>query len=238
MIYAGVDVARVDHVMGAVDERGGRACRATGFKDSASGFERCEAWLEGVAEAPGDVLVGMGATGHHWMALYAFLTARGYSVAVIGPAQVKAVRRLKGLSGVEDDRVDAAPVAEALRIGQHDPTRPATDEAQSLRTPARYHQALEAELAEARARCTCLLDPRFPEYASAWSDMLGASGRAVPSRSPLPFELGRRGPTRRGATCRGRLGAAGARTARPPSPGRSQGGRSASGSGRRPPRSR
>lgn len=193
MIYAGVGVARADHVMGAVDERGGRACRATGFKDSASGFERCEAWLGGVAEAPGDVLVGMGATGRHWVAPYAFPTARGRSVAVIGPAQVKAVRRLRGLSGVEDDRVDAAPVAEALRIGQHDPTRPATDEAQPLRTPARCRQAPEAELAEARARCTCLLDPRFPEYASAWSDMLGASGRAVPSRSPLPFELGRRG---------------------------------------------
>lgn len=45
MIYAGVDIAKVDHVIGAVDERGSEACGPMGFKNSAAGFERCEAWL-------------------------------------------------------------------------------------------------------------------------------------------------------------------------------------------------
>lgn len=192
MTYAGVDVAKADHVIGAVDERGSEVCRPMGFKNSAAGFGRCEVWLEGAAGDPSGVLVGMEATGHYWMALYAFLTARGYSVAVIDPSQVRAVRKLRGLSGVKNDRVDAGLIAETLRIGQYDPTRLATDEVQSLRTLTRYHQSLKAELAEVKTQCTCLMDSYFPEYASAWSDMFGAASRSVLSRSPLPSELARR----------------------------------------------
>lgn len=96
MIYAGVDVAKADHAIGAVDGRGEEQGKRMPFKNSAAGFERCEAWLGGVAEAPGGVLVGMEATGHYWMAPYAFLVSRGYSVAVIDPVQVSAVRRFKG----------------------------------------------------------------------------------------------------------------------------------------------
>lgn len=192
MIYASVDVAKADHVIGAVDDLGEEQGKRMPFKNSAAGFERCEAWLEGVAEAPGDVLVGMEATGHYWMALYAFLVSRGYSVAVIDPVQVSAVRRFKGLDKVKNDRVDAALIAEALRIGQYDPTRLATDEVQSLRTLTRYQQSLKAELAEVKTQCTCLLDSYFPEFSGAFSDMFGAAGRAVLSKSPLPSRIARR----------------------------------------------
>ena len=192
MIYAGVDIAKVDHVIGAVDERGSEVCGPMGFKNGAAGFERCEAWLEGVAASPADVLVGMEATGHYWMALYAFLTSKGYAVAVIDPLQVRAVRRLEGLGGVKNDRVDAGLIAEAMRIGQYDPTRLATDDVQSLRTLTRYRQSLKSELAEVKVQCTCLLDAYFPEFSGVFSDMFGAAGRAVLSRSPLPSEVRRR----------------------------------------------
>lgn len=192
MIYAGVDVAKADHVIGAVDDRGGEQGKRMPFGNSAAGFERCEAWLEGVAETPADVLVGMEATGHYWMALYAFLVSKGYSVVVIDPVQVGAVRRLKGLDRVKNDRVDAGLIAETLRIGQYDPTRLATDEVQSLRTLTRYQQSLKAELTEVKTQCTCLLDSYFPEFSDAFPDMFGAAGRAVLSRSPLPSQVARR----------------------------------------------
>lgn len=117
MIYAGVDIAKTDHVIGAVDERGAEMCPPMPFKNTEAGLERAVAWLEGLAGSPSDVVVGMEATGHYWMACYSFLVARGYSVAVINPMQVKAVRKLKGLDKVKNDRVDAGLIAEALRIG-------------------------------------------------------------------------------------------------------------------------
>lgn len=42
MIYAGVDIAKADNVIGDVDERGSELCRPMGFKNGAAGFERCE----------------------------------------------------------------------------------------------------------------------------------------------------------------------------------------------------
>ncbi len=104
----------------------------------------------GLAGSPSDVVVGMEATGHYWMACYSFLVARGYSVAVINPMQVKAVRKLKGLDKVKNDRVDAGLITEALRIGQYDETRLATDEMASLRSLSRYLQSLRGMVAGAQ----------------------------------------------------------------------------------------
>ena len=192
MIYAGVDIAKTDHVIGAVDERGAEMCPPMPFKNTEAGLERAVAWLEGLAGSPSDVVVGMEATGHYWMACYSFLVARGYSVAVINPMQVKAVRKLKGLDKVKNDRVDAGLIAEALRIGQYDETRLATDEMASLRSLSRYLQSLRGMVAELKTQCICLMDAHFPEYAGIFSDMFGAGSRAVLSKSPLPFELARR----------------------------------------------
>ena len=73
MIYAGVDIAKMDHVIGAVDETGAEVAKPMGFKNAEAGFERCVAWLESVAESEDDVFVGMEATGHYWMACFAHL---------------------------------------------------------------------------------------------------------------------------------------------------------------------
>ena len=192
MIYAGVDIAKTDHVIGAVDERGAEMCRPMPFKNTEAGLERAVAWLEGLAGSPSDVVVGMEATGHYWMACYSFLVARGYSVAVINPMQVKAVRKLKKLDKVKNDRIDAWLIAETLRIGRYDETRLATDEVASLRSLSRYLQSLRGMAAELKTQCVCLMDAHFPEYAGIFSDMFGAGSRAVLSKSPLPFELARR----------------------------------------------
>ena len=76
------------------------------------------------------------------MALFARLAAEGYSVCVINPMEVKAVRKLKGKSKVKNDRVDALLIAETLRIGEYVETKLASDEVQSLRTLTRHRQAI------------------------------------------------------------------------------------------------
>ena len=192
MIYAGVDIAKMEHVIGAVDETGAEVARPMPFKNSEAGFERCVAWLESVAESKDGVFVGMEATGHYWMACFAYLTAAGYRVCVVNPMQVRAMRSLKGMPGVKNDRVDAWLIAETLRQGDYDETRLATDEVQALKQLTRYHQGLKQELATVKTQAVCVLDAYFPEYAGLFSDMFGAASLKVLSECPTPSEVARK----------------------------------------------
>ena len=192
MIYAGVDIAKVDHVIGAVDETGAEVARPMQFENSEAGFERCVAWLESVAESEDDVFVGMEATGHYWMACFAYLTNKGYRVCVVNPMQVHAMRKLKSLSGVKNDRIDSWLIAETLRQGNYDETRLATDEVQALKQLTRYHQGLKQELATVKTQAICVLDSYFPEYAGLFSDIFGAASLKVLAECPTPAEVDRR----------------------------------------------
>ncbi|MEE1208991.1 MAG: IS110 family transposase [Parafannyhessea umbonata] len=192
MIYAGVDIAKVDHVIGAVDETGAEAARPMKFKNSEAGFERCIAWLESVAESEDEVFVGMEATGHYWKACFAYLMAAGYRVCVVNPMQVHAMRKLKSLSGVKNDRIDSWLIAETLRQGDYDETRLATDEVQALKQLTRYHQGLKQELATVKTQAICVLDAYFPEYAGLFSDMFGAASLKVLAECPTPSEVARK----------------------------------------------
>lgn len=192
MIYAGVDIAKTDHVIGAVDGTGAEVARPMGFKNDEAGFERCVAWLESVAESPEGVFVGMEATGHYWMTCFAHLAAAGYRVCVVNPMQVRAMRKLKGLAGVKNDRVDSRLIAETLRQGDYDETRLATDEVQALKQLTRYRQGLKQELATVKTQAICVLDAYFPEYAGLFSDVFGAASLRVLAECPTPSEVGRR----------------------------------------------
>lgn len=191
MIYAGVDIAKCDHVIGAIDDSGEEVAKQMPFKNTEDGFEKCIAWLESIAERQSDVVVAMEATGHYWMACFSYLTAKGYTVVVVNPMHVKAVRKLKSLSGVKNDRLDAWLIAETLRIGEYDPTRLATDELQSLKILTRYRQSLKEQVAETKTKVICLMDAYFPEYASFFSDMFSQTSLALLSKSPLPTEIAR-----------------------------------------------
>lgn len=191
VIYAGVDIAKNDHVIGAIDDSGDPICRPLQFKNCESGFEKCAAWLEGIAGDPEDVTVAMEATGHYWMACFSYLAAAGYAVVVINPVHVRAVRKLKGLSGVKNDRIDSLLIAETLRIGEYDPTQLATDEVQSLKALTRYRQGLSEQIAQTKTKVICLMDSYFPEYAGLFSNMFGAASVALMSKSPLPAEIAR-----------------------------------------------
>ena len=192
MIYAGVDIAKMDHVIGAVDETGAEAAKPMKFKNSEAGFERCIAWLESVAESEDEVFVGMEATGHYWRACFAYLMAAGYRVCVVNPMQVHAMRKLKSLSGVKNDRIDSWLVAETLRQGDYDETRLATDEVQALKQLTRYHQGLKQELAAVKTQAICVLDAYFPEYAGLFSDVFGAASLRVLAECPTPSEVARK----------------------------------------------
>ena len=191
MVFVGIDIAKVDHVACAVDERGERLTRPLPFKNDEGGFAKLAAWLEGLADDVSGAFVGMEATGHYWMACFSFLAAAGYACCVVNPMQVRAVRELKSMPRVKNDRVDSWLIAETLRVGDYEQTRLADDDVQSLRMLTRYQQSLKQELATVKTQCICVMDACFPEYAALFSDMFGAASLAVLAAKPTPAELSR-----------------------------------------------
>lgn len=142
MIYAGIDIAKNDHVVGATDEHGRDASKPMRFANSAGGFDRCVAYLEGLAESKSDLMVGMEATGHYWLPLFCHLQNEGFSVVVINPIRTDAMRRFKGSSRVKTDAIDCVLVAETMRCGDFEPSRLGDESMMELRQLTRLHQEL------------------------------------------------------------------------------------------------
>lgn len=188
MLYAGIDIAKYDHVIGAVDERGRSLSKPMTFKNSASGFERCASYLDGLADDRADVLVGMEATGHYWLACFCHLTEQGFSVVVINPLRTDAMRRFKNLGKVKTDAVDCTIIAETLRCGDFEPSRLADEKMMSLRQMTRLHQSMTESAADLKRQIIVALDQVFPEYSRLFSDMFGETSRAFLKRCPTPEE--------------------------------------------------
>ena len=211
MVHVGIDIAKNDHVACAVDESGGKLTRPLPFKNNEAGFEKLLAWLEGIVQDPSEAFVGMEATGHYWMACFSFLTSAGYACCVVNPMQVRAVRELKSMPRVKNDRVDSWLIAETLKRGSYEQTRLADDDVQALRMLTRYQQSLKQELATVKTQCICVMDACFPEYAALFSNMFGAASLAVLASKPTPAEISRAHTKTLAETLssasRGRLGA-------------------------------
>ncbi len=188
MLYAGIDIAKNDHVIGATDEHGRDASKPMKFANSASGFDRCCAYLDGLAESKSDLVVGMEATGHYWLPLFCRLQDEGYAVVVINPLRTDAMRRFKGSSRVKTDLIDCVLIAETLRCGDFEPSKLGDEAMVELRQLTRLHQELKESVADLKRQVIVALDQVFPEYDAIFSNTFGESSKAFLRRCPTPDE--------------------------------------------------
>lgn len=188
MLFAGIDIAKYDHVIGAVDERGHLLSKPMTFKNSTSGFERCAAYLDGLADSKTEIIVGMEATGHYWLACFCFLTEQGFDVVVINPMRTDAMRRFKNLGKVKTDAIDCVVIADTLRCGDFEPSKLADEKMMSLRQMTRFQQAMTEDIADLKRQIIVALDQVFPEYARLFSDTFGETSKAFLKRCPTPEE--------------------------------------------------
>ena len=188
LIYAGIDIAKGEHAIGATDDRGKDAAKPMQFENSKEGFGRCVAYLDGLAESKSDLMVGMEATGHYWLPLFCHLQNEGFSVVVINPIRTDAMRRFKGSSRVKTDMIDCVLIAETMRCGDFEPSKLGDESMMELRQLTRLHQELKESVADLKRQVITALDQVFPEYDSIFSDTFGESSKAFLKRCPTPEE--------------------------------------------------
>ena len=188
MMYLGLDIGKRWHEAALIDADGD-VVRQLRFAPTRAGLTALTEWLGDLA--PTAVQVGLEATGVYWLTVHAWLQQWGAArIRVLNPLQTRAFRNAN-LRGVKSDRVDAVSIArllrwEGARLATH--TVPADRQA-----AAREIARLPTEMIELRARPLTkpgtVLEPLFPEFAAAFSDLGSPSALAVLTRWPAPATL-------------------------------------------------
>jgi transposase len=94
MLICGIDIAKQRHEASLVDESGKLLSKSLKFTNDSSGAAALIEYISKLNQDNQDIIFGMEATGHYWLALYSFLFDKGYTVNVINPIQTDALRNV------------------------------------------------------------------------------------------------------------------------------------------------
>ena len=177
--YLGIDIAKHEHVLGSRFENGDQHGKAFAFGNDEKGFASLLERFRELGAAPEESLVVIESTGHYWMALWEFLVAHGYEVAIVNPVLTDAFRKADTLRKTKTDQVDAFLIAEYARFKNLGPTRVSPEGAEGLKQLTRYRHHLVSERTALKNRLTSVADRIFPELAGLCSDKHSATARAI-----------------------------------------------------------
>lgn len=175
MLYCGIDVAKLKHVVSLMDEKGQVTRSAFTITNTRSGFDQL---LDTLQAQPDAVSVGLEATGHYWLALYDEFTRQGYMVTVLNPLQIAAYRKT-GIRKLKSDASDAVWIADYIRVSNLRPTTPDLPVLLQLRELTRFRFRLSEQMGDVKRKLLSILDRVFPEYERLFSSVFLQASRAV-----------------------------------------------------------
>jgi transposase len=187
MFYLGIDIGKNTHVASMLKEDGKPVFRAFSFSDTTEGGESLLARLSGIASE--ELEVGLEATGHYRLAVYSFLSDRGYRLHVINPIQTDGWRKGAEIRRRKTDAIDSMLIAELVRYGGFIETRLPDEAILSLKHLTRFRGYLVDSIGDLKRKVICVLDQVFPEYQSVFSDVFGKTSKEVLLRFSNPADL-------------------------------------------------
>lgn len=189
MVFVGIDIAKRSHVLSAVDEDGATCIESFGFANTDAGFAKLLACLEEAGISHDECLIGMEATGHYWIALFDFLSSRGFKACVINPIQTDAFRDVWSMRKVKTDAVDAALIADLVRYKRFEPSALGEEATDELKNLARLRMSLVRRSTELKNRATAILDRVFPELDGLFSGSFGPTQRRLLQHCATPRQV-------------------------------------------------
>lgn len=141
MFYCGIDIAKYKHEASVIDTNGKAMLDSISFTNDKKGCEKILAVFQKFEISPADVIIGMEATGHYWLSVYAFFLELGYNVKVINPIQSEAFRKMY-IRQTKNDSKDSYIIAQIMRFGEYSATSLSDENIIALRQLSRYRLAL------------------------------------------------------------------------------------------------
>lgn len=185
MHYIGIDVGKRHHVAVIIDADGQQEGKALRFANDRDGFDQI---LERLTNAEPDLLVGLEATGHYWLALYTILTESGYDLVVLNPLQIHAYRK-SGIRKRKNDRYDAYWIADYIRVSQQPRHQSQQPEVLQLRELARFRASLTDQVGDCKRKIIGIIDRVFPEYERLFSNVFIQTSRRLLVEALTPDEF-------------------------------------------------
>ena len=188
MFYCGIDIAKYKHEASVIDTNGKAMLDSISFTNDKKGCEKILAVFQKFEISPADVIIGMEATGHYWLSVYAFFLELGYNVKVINPIQSEAFRKMY-IRQTKNDSKDSYIIAQIMRFGEYSATSLSDENIIALRQLSRYRLALVDACGDCKRRVIALLDQVFPEYDKLFSDTFGSSSTELLLNCPTPEDM-------------------------------------------------
>ena len=156
--------------------------------NAAPGFAHLATVLAQLGCAPGQIRVGLEATGRYWENLYQFLLPLGYAMVLVHPGQAHHFAQQRGLRA-KTDKLDAGNIARALLSDELRPAYVPDELIGAYRELVRLRSDLTDAAARYKQEIRDLLIVLFPEFTQVFKDPTGPTAlallRAYPSAAAI-----------------------------------------------------
>ena len=188
MYILGIDIAKNNHEATLIDQNGLVIAKSLRFANRHVGFEKLMTFLRSQVEDLSQIVCGMEATGHYWLALYAHLREKGFTVHVINPIQSDALRNLY-IRQTKNDSKDSFIIAEVIRFGRFSETKVSSPDMHAMRELCRHRFYIVDCISDIKRKVIALLDQVFPEYEKLFSDTFGKTSLQLLEECTTPEEI-------------------------------------------------
>lgn len=187
MYIVGIDIGKRHHEASIIDGQGNLLGKSLRFANSHTGFNKLLEVIRKTADKD-EVVFGMEATGHYWLALYTHLRQEGYPVHVINAVQSDALRGMYIRQAKNDSR-DSFIIAEVIRFGRFCETAVSAPDLHALRELCRHRFWIVDSVSDLKRKVIALLDQVFPEYEKLFTNTFGKTSLQLLSEYTTPEEL-------------------------------------------------
>lgn len=161
MIYAGIDIAKLNHYASAIDSDGVVLIEPFEFLNDNAGFYTLLSKLNSFELD--DIIIGLESTAHYGNNLVSFLVTKGLHVCVINPIQTATLRK-NNIRKTKTDKVDTLVIAKAVALMDHPRFVTLYDIAlMQLKNLGRFRMKLVKQRSRTKIQLTAYLDQVFPE---------------------------------------------------------------------------
>ena len=160
MIYAGIDIAKLNHVASVVSSDGEVLVEPFQFSNDFEGFRSLSLVLDKYDRDK--LLIGLESTAHYGNNLVEFLVSKGYRFCVLNPILTSASRK-RNTRNVKTDKVDSFVITKTLMMEKHRLFEKQDLDYLHLKALGRSRQDLMKKRTTCKIKLTSFVDQAFPE---------------------------------------------------------------------------